>query len=65
MNIDSVAVKKKANVRYIVTSVVIFALLLFYAIILFAPFYVIFDYSITSNSELSSTFGFRWFPESV
>lgn len=65
MNTDSVAVKKKANVRYVVTSVVIFALLLFYAIILFAPFYVIFDYSITSNSELSSTFGFRWFPESV
>ncbi len=67
MNTETVSVtaKKRINTRYLVTSIVIFLLLLFYAIILFAPFYVILDYSITSNEELFVTQGFRWFPKKV
>lgn len=60
-----VAEKKKAAVHFPVWKVIVFALLLFYAVCLFLPFLTIILTSITSHEEIMSSTGFTWFPDKI
>lgn len=62
---EEVAERKRRKLNNIVSKIIIFAILLFYAILLLLPFYTILVTSITSNIEKMSQMSFIWFPEEV
>ena len=49
----------------IIGKIVVFALLLLYAVCLMLPFYVLFVTSITPYQELMGSMSFIWWPEEV
>lgn len=60
-----VAQEKKSKKSFHIRpwKIVVFAILVLYAVFLFLPLYIAFATSITSTDELTSTTSFIWFPE--
>jgi multiple sugar transport system permease protein len=62
---DEVSERRRRKLNKTVSKVIIFAILLFYAILLLLPFYTIIITSVTSNIEKMSQMSFIWFPEEI
>ena len=62
---EEVSERKRRKLNKIVSRILIFAALLFYAILLLLPFYTIIITSVTSNIEKMSQMSFIWFPKEI
>lgn len=62
---EEISERKRRNLNKAVSKIIIFAILLFYALLVLLPFYTIVITSVTSNMEKMSQMSFIWFPEEI
>lgn len=62
---EEISDKRRRKLNSLVSKIIIFSILLFYALLLLLPFYTILITSVTSNIEKMSQMSFIWFPEEI
>ena len=62
---EETQLRKHNSTNKIIQKIIIFTILLIYAILLMTPFYVILTTSFKSYEDVYSSLGFVWFPEEI